>query len=187
MSECYLLSFIPVLDPRWICNRPYLQSETLAEAQSHQLIASFALRQISCAMCSRTGVMSHSQSQKKTPGQHFKETSFKFSRTSNSWDLSTRVCVYIYICISRYCMLLSESQGTDSNPWHIHVMVRQDFCTAAPPRCLCSSQSSRAVVEAWPGQLPWQTSLVVPRLLVVSSFHDLRIKHEVSIISKHDA
>ena len=97
------------------------------------------------------------------------------------------VYMYIYIWISRYCMLLSESQGTDSNPWHIHVMVRQDFCTAAHPRCLCSSQSSRAVVEAWPGQLPWQTSLVVPRLLVVSSFHDLRIKHEVSIISKHDA
>ena len=101
------------------------------------------------------------------------------------------IYVYMYICIyiwiSRYCMLLSESQGTDSNPWHIHVMVRQDFCTAAHPRCLCSSQSSRAVVEAWPGQLPWQTSLVVPRLLVVSSFHDLRIKHEVSIISKHDA
>ena len=36
---------------------------------------------------------------KKTPGQHLKETSFKFSRTSNSWDLSTRVCIYIYVYV----------------------------------------------------------------------------------------
>ena len=43
--------------PRWICD-PYLQSETLAEAQSHQLIASFALRKISCAAVGPPGFMS---------------------------------------------------------------------------------------------------------------------------------
>ena len=45
---------------------------------------------------------------KKTPGQHLKETSFKFSRTSNSWDLSTRICIYIciYMYIYMYFSLL---------------------------------------------------------------------------------
>ena len=109
MSECHLLSSIPVIDPRWICDRPCLQSETLAEAQSHQLIASFALRQISCAMCSRTGFMSHSQSRKKNSWATFKRNILQIL-----WDVQqlgsfyTRIYIYmyVYVCICMYFSLL---------------------------------------------------------------------------------
>ena len=103
MPECHLLSFIPVLDARWICDRPYLQSETLAEAQSHQLIASFALRQISCAMCSRTGFMSHSQSRKKNSWATFKRNILQIlSDVQQLGSFYTRMYIYIYVCIYIY-------------------------------------------------------------------------------------